>query len=161
MKFILPSHLHYRKFIKESRGSNYIPYAQRSLDEIKRDSAQTHLLHAPQFNWSWKDSRTDPINVKFHMRSTHIKLGCLHEFRIYVPVPPYFPTTLSRPLRSRQPLASTCQSNLHKVLFRELNRVSYKARMNLLCFVPFFFWSDHIRLGGVCNLLDATILATI
>lgn len=73
------------------------------------------------------------------MRSTHIKLGCLHEFRIYVPFPPYFPSTLSRPLRSRQPLASTCQSNLHKILFRELNRVSYKARMNLLCFVLVFF----------------------
>ena len=64
MKFILPSHSHYRKFIKESRGSKYISYAQRSLDEIKRDSAQTHLLHAPQFNWSWKDSCTNPINVK-------------------------------------------------------------------------------------------------
>lgn len=95
------------------------------------------------------------------MRSTHISLACLHEFRIYVPVPPYFPTTLSRPLRSRHPLASTCQSNLHKIPFRELNRISYKARMNLLCSVLFLFLSDHIRLGGVSNLLDATILATI
>jgi hypothetical protein len=74
------------------------------------------------------------------VRSAHIKLGCLHEFRIYVPVPPYFPTTLSRPLRSRQPLASTCQSNLHKIPFRELNRIFYKARINLLCSVLFFFF---------------------
>ena len=82
--------------------------------------------------------KPNKCEVKFHMRSTHIKLGCLHEFRIYVPVPPYFPTTLSRPLRSRQPLASTCQSNLHKILFRDLKRVSYKARMIFTLLVFFF-----------------------